>query len=103
MAVGFLCKRGLAEEERNGSTVVRLTEEGERARRAYRHRLAELEDDWCTRFGHQVRELRDALAPLADLAFPTLHADGWRATVRTPDTLPHHPVVSHGGGFPDGS
>jgi hypothetical protein len=31
------------------------------------------------------------------------YADGWRASVHKPDTLPHYPMVLHRGGFPDGS
>ena len=31
------------------------------------------------------------------------YPDGWRAKVRAPETLPHHPMVLHRGGFPDGS
>jgi hypothetical protein len=31
------------------------------------------------------------------------YADGWRAAVREPETLPHFPMVLHRGGFPDGS
>jgi hypothetical protein len=31
------------------------------------------------------------------------YEDGWRASVRTSDTLPHYPMVLHRGGYPDGS
>jgi hypothetical protein len=31
------------------------------------------------------------------------YPDGWRASVRRPETLPHFPMVMHRGGFPDGS
>ena len=31
------------------------------------------------------------------------YPDGWRASVRKPETLPHYPMVLHRGGFPDGS
>jgi hypothetical protein len=31
------------------------------------------------------------------------YPDGWRASVRKPNTLPHYPMVLHRGGFPDGS
>ena len=31
------------------------------------------------------------------------YPDGWRARVRRPATLPHYPVISLRGGFPDGS
>jgi hypothetical protein len=31
------------------------------------------------------------------------YPDGWRASVRKPETLPHYPMVLHRGGYPDGS
>jgi len=31
------------------------------------------------------------------------YPDGWRASLRKPNTLPHYPMVTHRGGFPDGS
>ena len=33
----------------------------------------------------------------------TAPPDCWRARLPRPDTLPHHPVISHRGGYPDGS
>jgi hypothetical protein len=33
----------------------------------------------------------------------TPYPDGWRAKVRKPEILPHFPVVTHRGGYPDGS
>ncbi len=48
-----------------------------------------------------VGELDLATSPLAAAIAPP--PSGWRARVRTPETLPHHPVVSHRGGYPDGS
>ena len=46
-------------------------------------------------------------APLRDQALlwkgAEPYPDGWRAAVRRPTTLPHYPVISHRGGFPDGS
>jgi GNAT superfamily N-acetyltransferase len=48
-----------------------------------------------------VGDLDLATSPLAAAIVPP--ASGWRATARAPETLPHHPVVSHRGGYPDGS
>jgi hypothetical protein len=31
------------------------------------------------------------------------YADGWRASVCRPGTLPHYPMILHRGGYPDGS
>jgi hypothetical protein len=58
-----------------------------------------------------VDRLRAALAPLCgapDARSPLLDAleplvASWRAAVRRPDVLPHHPMVLHRGGYPDGS
>lgn len=47
--------------------------------------------------------LRAALDPVVSGLDLTPPPGCWRATVRRPDTLPHHPVVSHRGGYPDGS
>ena len=53
----------------------------------------------CAR-GHRGR--RDVRAsPLAPGLVP--YPDNWRARVRRPEILPHHPMVLHRGGYPDGS
>ena len=75
--------------------------------------LGATEESWRTRDGgRSVDELRAALlgvvgdgtyatSPLAPGLVP--HPDNWRAGVRPPETLPHHPMVLHRGGYPDGS
>jgi hypothetical protein len=106
MALGILTKRALAvEESKPGSRTrtVRLTAEGMRAKDAYRQRLADIEDAWSTRFGADVATLRTALAALEGPPLPEPDPAGWRAAVRTPDTLPHYPMVLHRGGYPDGA
>jgi hypothetical protein len=92
-SVGFL--------ERHGHVVradrrVLLTPEGQRAQQKDRQLLDRLEQQW------QGTDLRAALEPLAGQPIPS-YPDGWRATIRRPATLPHHPMVLHRGGFPDGS
>ncbi len=42
-----------------------------------------------------------AASPLAAGLVPS--PDNWRSRVRRPETLPHHPMVLHRGGYPDGS
>jgi hypothetical protein len=42
-----------------------------------------------------------ATAPLFAGLAP--YPDGWRAAVPSPVALPHHPMVLHRGGYPDGS
>jgi DNA-binding MarR family transcriptional regulator len=118
MSVGFLEARQLAVVEtdstRSRGKVVRLSPKGLAARRAAGRRLTAIEQGWSSRFGSDVvAELRDALerlvvpadsggrSPLFDGVEP--YPDGWRAAVRPPEVLPHHPTVLHRGGWPDGS
>jgi hypothetical protein len=106
-ALGVLAKQRLAVEgpiEPGSRTkIVHLSAEGLRAKDEYRQRLSDIEADWRTRFGADVDELPAALAALAGPPLVAPDPGGWRATVRTPDTLPHSPMVLHRGGFPDGA
>ena len=116
MALGFLQKKLLVavEPEQTGKAkIARLTAKG-RAAQAGSHRLLGIiEERWQVRFGEDaIRALRAALERLVgDTAaersplFRRLepYPDGWRASARKPDTLPHYPMVLHRGGFPDGS
>jgi hypothetical protein len=93
-SVGFL--------ERHGHVVradrqVLLTPAGQRARDDDRRLLGRIE-----RQRQDTDDLRAALEPLAGQPIPPC-PDGWRAAIRRPATLPHHPMVLHRGGFPDGS
>jgi len=93
--------------------VARLTATGLQAQDAYRQLPGVIEERWQARFGKDdIRTLRESLerlvsSPTAQLSplFKGLepYSDGWRASVRKPDTLPHYPMVLHRGGFPDGS
>jgi DNA-binding MarR family transcriptional regulator len=92
--------------------VARLTAKGLEAREAYFRWTGHVEHRWEERFGPRaVGALRDSIEPLAggsDAESPLWrgiepYPDGWRAQVRQPETLPHYPVVSARGGFPDGS
>jgi DNA-binding MarR family transcriptional regulator len=117
MCIGWLERRGCAIAEpdptaRRGK-VIRLTPKGETAQRNADRRLFDVEESWRTRYGTAgVDDLRAALddvvgdgtfisSPLAPGLVP--YPDNWRARVRRPDTLPHHPMVLHRGGYPDGS
>ncbi len=93
--------------------LVRLTPAGRAARDASRQLLDVIEQRWRETFGEAaVDNLRGSLerlvGPTVALPSPLSPAlepypDGWRAALRPPATLPHHPMVSHRGGFPDGS
>ncbi len=117
MAMGVLGKKGVvvleADPMKTRAKVVRLTEKGLKAQRAYLDRLTAIEEGWRGRFGEDViHELREALAVLVDEPgagvsplFRGLepYPDGWRASVARPEVLPHFPMVLHRGGYPDGS
>jgi DNA-binding MarR family transcriptional regulator len=117
MSLSFLEKHGYAvgEPAPSGSRfkVVRLAPKGREAQDVYRQLVWAIEERWQARFGKDtIRTLRESLErlvgePSAQLSplFKGLepYPDGWRASVRKPDTLPHYPMVLHRGGFPDGS
>ncbi len=93
--------------------LVRLLSKGREAQGAYRHRLGVMEERWLARFGEDaMRNLRESLERL--VGSPTARVsplfrgleplpNGWRASVPRPEVLPHYPMVTHRGGFPDGS
>jgi hypothetical protein len=89
---------------------VRLTATGIQAQERYRHLLRDLEKRWQKQFGEPaITALRNSLESIVIDQKARLqagiepHPDGWRAKVPRPETLPHFPMVSHRGGFPDGS
>jgi DNA-binding MarR family transcriptional regulator len=116
-SVGFLSQRHYVTVETDPATsrtkLVRLTTKGLAAQAAQQQLLDAIEAAWRTRFGDDtIGSLRASLLPL--VGEPTAQAsplfvglpsypEGWRAAAGRPDTLPHHPVVLHRGGFPDGS
>jgi len=118
MAVGFLARHGCVVVEPDPSASrgkrVRLTVKGRRAQDKYRRILGATEEQWGSRFGEdRIARLRWSLerlvgeelnatqSPLFSGLEP--YPDGWRASVRRPDMLPHYPMVLHRGGYPDGS
>jgi DNA-binding MarR family transcriptional regulator len=114
MAMGILRKKRIVVmEAESGVKVVRLTVKGREAQETYRQLVEALEKLWQGRFGKDnIRGVREVLEQLVEE--PTAegsplfrglepYADGWRASVRKPGTLPHFPMVLHRGGYPDGS
>jgi DNA-binding MarR family transcriptional regulator len=115
-SLGKLATRGYAVAEPDPAAprgkVIRLTEKGLDVRGACGRRIAVLEEGWRAGFGDGVvDQLRGPLERLVGDGGPQSpltaglqpYPDGWRATVQTPDTLPHHPMVLHRGGYPDGA
>jgi DNA-binding MarR family transcriptional regulator len=117
MAIGILKKKRVAVVEADptaGRTeLVRLTSKGRQAQDAYRQLVGIIEGRWLARFGKDdIRNLRKSLERLVGEPTAALsslfrglepHPEGWRASVRKSDTLPHYPMVLHRGGYPDGS
>ena len=129
MTAGLLTRSGLAVTEPDPAgargQVVRLTPRGLQARQGSQRRLAAVEADWAGRFGAAeidglAAALHDLLTRPGDDGSPLMSAGlhpppgGWRAqrpylsqaqaVARDPaGALPHHPMVLHRGGWPDGS
>jgi hypothetical protein len=104
--------------------IVILTDTGSRAQAKYRRVLRETELHWRAQYGENV--IDDLRAGLEDLFLVDdndeflmaeglrVHEEDWRAhppyvaqtelILEDPETyLPHYPMISHRGGFPDGS
>jgi len=115
--VGRMARWGLAaidgEPTASRGKVARLTDEGIRARAEYLPTTEAVEFEWSARYGELVvgrlrtaliavvGEPEDGRSPLWAGLEP--YSDGWRASVAPPECLPHYPVVTHRGGYPDGS
>ena len=97
-----------------------LTDRGAAAQRSYRRTIADVDNAWRSRFGADTVDKLDAalraILGRRDALIETLTPPptGWRAhspyTARTAALLadpaarlPHYPMVSHRGGYPDGS
>ena len=115
MGLGVLVKRGLAVIDQNPTgrpgKVTRLTAKGMASQAMHTRLLRGVEESLESRYGAGViGALRESLSLLAGDSrgsglFPALapYPEGWRASARTPETLPHFPMVLHRGGYPDGS
>jgi DNA-binding MarR family transcriptional regulator len=128
LSVGILESRGYAvigpDPAASRVKLARLTPKGRRAQDAYHALVGTIEERWQARFGMDtIRRLRESLEGLFDHPEgeqPPMsqglqpYPDGWRAhnpylsqtkaMIDDPSgALPHYPVVSHRGGFPDGS
>jgi hypothetical protein len=113
---GYLTVQASPAEDRakapRAGYLVRPTVAGRRAQDGYIRWIAGAQQRWDARFGAAaMRALREAAVPLGGSGAdrPPLwrglepYPEGWRAAVQRPLTLPHFPVISARGGFPDGS
>jgi hypothetical protein len=117
IATGWLARHGFAilqpAPPPDRGKQIRLNEKGLLAQETARKIQLNIEKRWQTRFGQDVvTSLRAQLTSIVKdgsaensplLAGLQPHPDGWRARTKIPQLLPHYPVVSHRGGFPDGS
>jgi hypothetical protein len=82
-----------------------ITDEGRRAAASASAAVAAVEAGWPEEIRKGLEPLVGdgtlAGAPLADAIQPP--EGTWRHRRPRPQTLPHHPVISHRGGYPDGS
>jgi len=128
LSVDFLQQHGYVAIDTDSTSirtkVARLTAKGQHAQQEHRRILADVETQWRGRFGAPlVDAVRESLRGLLSSRLgerPRMSAglvpypDGWRAhppylaqtnviLLDPVAALPHHPMVSHRGGFPDGS
>ncbi len=90
---------------------VRLTDAGTAMRDTFGVSLRQIENDWAARCTAPLAHLRAELEAFVADGSPSApvftglepYPDGWRAQLAPIKTLPRHPVVSHRGGYPDGS
>jgi len=93
--------------------ILRIAPQARLARDRYLSLAASVEKTWKERLGEDtVNQVRTSLESIlrspdgtgsALLRGTTPYPDGWRAQLPPLKGLPHFPVVSHRGGFPDGS
>ncbi|HLJ69514.1 MAG TPA: MarR family transcriptional regulator [Chloroflexota bacterium] len=126
-STGFLARQGYVTIEADAMSrtgTVRLTPEGRHARRAYLQLVEEVRAEWEGRFGRAtVEQLRESLLRVLEQRdgdhYRLSHGlvpypEGWRAKrpyltqtramIADPTTaLPHYPLITHRGGWPDGS
>jgi hypothetical protein len=84
---------------------IRLSPEGVAAKERAGSLRRDVEGEWRRQCGISLEKLRHELEAVVDDAWSWTdpYPDGWRAKTKLPRRLAHHPIVSHRGGYPDGS
>ena len=103
-AMNQLAKTGLAEVGGKPKTIA-LTPAGIVAKAEAATTLEAVEAQWAKRYGPSFESLRRQLERVVGDAWDWTdpYPDNWRAKVKLPKRLAHAPIVSHRGGYPDGS
>jgi hypothetical protein len=103
-AMNQLAKLGLVEVGGKPKSIA-LTAQGVAAKAVAATTLASVEATWAKKYGPTFEKLRRELERVVGDAWEWTdpYPDNWRAKVKVPRRLAHHPIVSHRGGFPDGS
>jgi hypothetical protein len=86
--------------EKPSGKAIRLTDAGLELQADYPKLLAKVEQPWEKKCGDVRKQLESVLDEALDWTTP--YPENWRAR-RPLTTLPHQPIVSHRGGYPDGS
>jgi hypothetical protein len=117
VGIGWLARHGFAQISSSPAPKrgkeIGLNEKGLLAQEECRKRLLAQENALCgvmkASMLNQLRDILEVMVQDGSAVHSPLFAglnpypEGWRAKVRKPESLPHFPVVSHRGGFPDGS
>jgi hypothetical protein len=103
-AMTQLAKAGLVEVGGKPKTIA-LTSDGLAAKTAAAATLAGVERAWARNRAPTFDHLRRQLERVVDDAWEWTepYPDNWRSKVKVPHRLAHHPIVTHRGGYPDGS
>ncbi|HVV37137.1 MAG TPA: hypothetical protein VHC63_11085 [Acidimicrobiales bacterium] len=103
-AMKQLAEEGLVDVGGKPKTIA-LTEEGAAVCAEARRLRADVETAWAKQHGPSWEHLRHELARVVADAWDWTepYPDNWRSRVKVPRRLAGHPVVSHRGGYPDGS
>ena len=114
IGLSWLEKRGFVSDVTVDRTkLVRLTASGRAAQIQALGRIDGIESAWSARYGDAtISAIRRVLEPLVGDGTAagsrlflglTPPADGWRTSFPMQPRLPHFPMVTHRGGYPDGS
>jgi len=113
-AVGHITKPGFATVgpgPGGKGKAVSLTDKGIAARETGRATLSDVEAVWREKCGPPLESLRHELEKVVGDGTPSSpvfagiepYPECWRAKLKPLKVLPHQPLVSHRGGYPDGS